>query len=91
MPAKKTAKKVAKKPTKKAPAKKTAAKTAKKVARKATKKAAKTAKASPAKPAPTFEEIATVAFLKHLNRLAAGLPDDPTGDWLEAERELLGK
>ena len=92
MPAKKTAKKAAKKAAKKTVKKTTATKAIKKVARKAAKKAPKkAAKPSTRKPDPTFEDIATAAFLKHLNRRAAGLPDDPTADWLEAERELRGK
>jgi hypothetical protein len=40
------------------------------------------------RPAPTSEEVATAAYYKHLQRRAAGLPDDPAADWLEAEREL---
>jgi L-lactate utilization protein LutC len=88
MPAKKAAKKTAKKVAKKA-VKKTASKVAKKTAKKAAKKAAKAPVSK--KPDPTFEEIATAAFLKHLKRRAEGLPDDPTADWLEAERELRGQ
>jgi len=92
MPAKKTIKKAAKKAAKKAVKKTTAKKAAKKVTtKKAAKKAAKPTQAPAQKPEVTFEEIATAAFLKHLNRRAAGLPDDPTADWLEAERELRGK
>jgi len=85
-----SAKKTAKKAVKKAPVKKTA-KVARKVARKVAKKPTKvSAKATAGKAAPTFEEIATAAFLKHLNRQATGIPTDPTADWLEAERELRG-
>jgi len=86
----------AKKAAKKAAAKKSAAdETTTAAAKPAAKKA--TARESPAKtvagaaaskPVPTFEEIATAAFLNHLRRRAAGLPDDPTADWLEAERVL---
>jgi len=101
MPAKKTARKSVGKAAKKAArkavsktVKKTAAKAAEKPVRKApgktAKASAKRVKASAAKKAPTFEEIATAAFLKHLKRAGAGIPDDPTADWLEAERELRG-
>jgi hypothetical protein len=70
------------------PAKKTARKA---TAKTPTKKFAARKSAAKPKPAPTFEEIATAAFLNHLHRRAAGLPDDPTADWLEAERSLRGQ
>ncbi len=84
MPAKKNAAKGAAK----APAQ-TPAKAAAKPAAKA-KAPAKGARRASAKPALTFDEIAKAAYLIHLRRVASGQPDDPTADWLEAERQLKG-
>jgi hypothetical protein len=90
MPAKKAARKAAPKATKDA-TDKAPAKPAKKAAKKTAPKPPKPPASQAAKPAPSFDEIAKAAYLIHLQRAAAGLPDNPTEDWLQAERQLLGR
>ena len=85
-----TAKKVVKKAAKPAAKKVTAKKVVKKAAKPAAKAPAKGARKTASKPALTFDEIAKAAYLIHLRRVASGQPDDPTADWLEAERQLKG-
>lgn len=67
--------------------KKTAAKTA---AKKAAAKKAPAAVAAVPDPVPalTCSDIERLAYLNYCSRKAKGLPDDPEGDWLAAERQL---
>ncbi len=90
MPARKTAAKGAAKAPAKTPAKAAAKSPAKAPAKPAAKAPAKGARKTASKPALTFDEIAKAAYLIHLRRVASGQPDDPTADWLEAERQLKG-
>jgi hypothetical protein len=78
MPAKKAAKKAAKEAAPKTPAKKAAKKTAKKAA------AAKAEKPPAAGKAAHSVEVA--AYLNYRSRIEKGLPGDPVGDWLAAEK-----
>jgi hypothetical protein len=78
MPAKKAAKKAAKE----AATKPSAKKTAKKAAKKAAAPKAGTPPA-PAKPGPSIE---VAAYLNYRSRIEKGLPGDPVGDWLAAEK-----
>jgi hypothetical protein len=74
------------------------AKKAAKVAKKAVaKKATATKTAAPAKKAaakkvatakPSLDVIARAAYLNYRRRVEQGLPGDPHGDWLEAERQM---
>ena len=45
--------------------------------------------ASQATAKPSYDEIALRAYFIALNRHAAGEPDDPIRDWVEAERQLF--
>lgn len=76
-----TPKPVAKKAAKKAPAKKAAAK-------KTTIPAKKSAAKKVATPKPSLDLIARAAYLNYRRRVEQGLPGDPHGDWLEAERQM---
>lgn len=40
---------------------------------------------------PSRDQIAHAAYLNFLKRKERGLPGDPAGDWLDAERQLLGQ
>jgi hypothetical protein len=95
MPAKKAAKKAA--ATKEAPAVEPGVPAAKEapVAKEApAKKAAnKTAKKDPAPKAATSapkpskeKDVAKAAYLNYMDRKSKGLPGDPVGDWLAAEK-----
>ncbi|MBM3863810.1 MAG: hypothetical protein FJ385_07680 [Verrucomicrobia bacterium] len=47
---------------------------------------------SESKPKASREAVAHAAYLNYRRRIEKGLPGDPHGDWLEAERQLgLGK
>jgi hypothetical protein len=58
--------------------------------RKAVAKKAPVAEAAVPAPVPGLvgDEVARVAYLNYCSRKAKGLPDDPEGDWLAAERQL---
>lgn len=93
MAAKKTAKKSTEAVTPKSGKK--ASPTTKKVAKKATKASPETAVKPAAKSSPVVapvkasaDQIARAAYLNYRRRVEQGLPGDPHGDWLEAERQL---
>ena len=65
-------------------AKKTAKKVTKKAVVKTATPATKQAVVKAAKPSP--DALARAAYLNYRRRVEQGLPGDPHGDWLEAER-----